>query len=102
MPHQTDPAFRHISVTQLAPTFGAQVAGIDFFSPVSEDVFAEIKSAISKVGNSQSKLVNVRWHTDKHSSMVCSCSAKRVSMMNGTSPFLASSASLMTLNLTSP
>jgi hypothetical protein len=49
MPHATDSEFDHIQVKQLAPTFGAEVTGIDFSKPVPPEVFAEIHRAITKV-----------------------------------------------------
>lgn len=41
--------FSHISAKPLHPTFGAEISGVDFSSPVSEQVFAEIYQAITKV-----------------------------------------------------
>lgn len=51
MPHATEEEaqFQLIEVTQLHPTFGAEVRGVDFSKPVAEDVFAEIHDAITKV-----------------------------------------------------
>lgn len=49
MPHATESEFDHIQVKQLAPTFGAEVTGIDFSKPVPPEVFAEIHRAITKV-----------------------------------------------------
>lgn len=49
MPHATDSEFDHIQVKQLAPTFGAEVTGIDFSKPVPPEVFAEVHRAITKV-----------------------------------------------------
>jgi alpha-ketoglutarate-dependent 2,4-dichlorophenoxyacetate dioxygenase len=49
MPHATDFDFDHIKVKQLAPTFGAEVTGIDFSKPVSPQVFAEVHKAITQV-----------------------------------------------------
>lgn len=54
MPHATDSDYTHITVTPLAPTFGAEIAGIDFSKPVNSETFAEIRKAIAKVGTSQS------------------------------------------------
>lgn len=49
MPHATDTEYKLIQVTQLGPTFAAEVSGVDFSKPVPEDVFAEIYRAITKV-----------------------------------------------------
>ena len=49
MPHATEPDYKHISVTQLAPTFAAEVSGVDFSKPVEDDVFQEILAAITQV-----------------------------------------------------
>ncbi|BCS28421.1 TauD/TfdA dioxygenase family protein [Aspergillus puulaauensis] len=42
--------FSHISAKPLHPTFGAEINGVDFSSPISEQVFAEIYQAITKYG----------------------------------------------------
>jgi alpha-ketoglutarate-dependent 2,4-dichlorophenoxyacetate dioxygenase len=47
MPH-AEP-FKRIQVKELHPTFGAQILGVDFSKPVSDDVFAEVLAAITKV-----------------------------------------------------
>ena len=50
MSHPADPSdYSHITVHQLAPTFGAEVTGVDFSKPVAADVFEEIIRAITKV-----------------------------------------------------
>jgi alpha-ketoglutarate-dependent 2,4-dichlorophenoxyacetate dioxygenase len=41
--------FTHITITELHPTFGAEISGVDFSRPVEKDVFQEILAAISKV-----------------------------------------------------
>ena len=41
--------FKHITVKEIHPTFAAEVGGIDFSSPIADDVFAEILAAITKV-----------------------------------------------------
>jgi alpha-ketoglutarate-dependent 2,4-dichlorophenoxyacetate dioxygenase len=46
---QTSATFQHITVTELHPTFGAEVSGVDFSRPVEDDVFQEILAAINKV-----------------------------------------------------
>lgn len=56
MPHTTDSEYEHISVTLLASTFGAEITAVDFSKPVSPEVFAEIRHAITKVGNTQTLL----------------------------------------------
>ena len=65
MPHATEPEYKHIKVTQLAPTFGAEVSGVDFSKPVPPDVFKEILSAIAKVS-----LCSLRRHEDSSSSVL--------------------------------
>lgn len=49
MPHATAAEYQHIQVTELAPTFGAEVSGIDFSKPVEPHVFAEVLDAAAKV-----------------------------------------------------
>ena len=49
MPHATVPEYQHIQVTELAPTFGAEVSGIDFTKPVPPEVFQEISDASAQV-----------------------------------------------------
>lgn len=49
MPHATAAEYQHIQVTELAPTFGAEVSGIDFSKPVEPHVFAEVLDASAKV-----------------------------------------------------
>lgn len=44
-----DQGFKHIIIKEIHPTFAAEVRGVDFSSPVADDVFAEILSAITKV-----------------------------------------------------
>jgi alpha-ketoglutarate-dependent 2,4-dichlorophenoxyacetate dioxygenase len=46
---QPKTAFKQISVRKLHPTFGAQISGVDFSSPLSDEVFAEVLAAITKV-----------------------------------------------------
>ncbi|ETN42537.1 uncharacterized protein HMPREF1541_01694 [Cyphellophora europaea CBS 101466] len=50
MPHATEPTYKHISVTPIGPTIGAEVSGVDFSKPVPDEVFREILSAITKYG----------------------------------------------------
>lgn len=49
MPHATDSEYKYIQVQQLAPTFAAEVTGVDFSKPVDREVFAEILRAITDV-----------------------------------------------------
>lgn len=49
MPHATGHNYKHIKVTPLAPTFAAEVSGIDFSQPVPDEVFQEILDAITTV-----------------------------------------------------
>lgn len=42
-------SFAHINITELHPTFGAEIHGVDFTHPVEEKVFQEILAALSKV-----------------------------------------------------
>lgn len=51
MPHATDPDYKHIQLKQLAPTFAAEVTGVDFSRPVDKEVFEEIRRAIVDVGS---------------------------------------------------
>lgn len=41
--------FKHIIVKEIHPTFAAEVRGIDFSSPLTDDAFGEILAAITKV-----------------------------------------------------
>ncbi|KAJ5716979.1 alpha-ketoglutarate-dependent 2-4-dichlorophenoxyacetate dioxygenase [Penicillium malachiteum] len=51
MPGLTQPTlFNHLTITELHPTFGAEVSGVDFSRPVEDDIFQEILNAISKYG----------------------------------------------------
>ena len=42
-------AFSHISVKKLHPTFAAEISGVDFSSPLSDEVFQEISQAVTEV-----------------------------------------------------
>lgn len=44
MPHKEQLQFR-----KLHPTFAAEVTGFDFSKPVPDDVFAEIRAALTEV-----------------------------------------------------
>jgi alpha-ketoglutarate-dependent 2,4-dichlorophenoxyacetate dioxygenase len=49
--HSTDDLdFNIIKIQKLHKTFGAQISGVDFSSPISDEIFDEILAAISKVG----------------------------------------------------
>ncbi|KAJ5540328.1 alpha-ketoglutarate-dependent 2-4-dichlorophenoxyacetate dioxygenase [Penicillium frequentans] len=50
MPGLVAPPFTRIAITELHPTFGAEISGVDFSRPVDKDVFQEILAAISKYG----------------------------------------------------
>lgn len=41
--------FSHISIKPLHRTFGAEVSGVDFSAPLTDEVFKEIHQAITKV-----------------------------------------------------
>jgi hypothetical protein len=47
MPHAEE--FKHIQVTPLHPTFGAEVSGVDFSQQVPEEVFQELRAAATTV-----------------------------------------------------
>lgn len=41
--------YKHITVKELAPTFVAEVQGVDFTKPIESEVFQEIGDALAKV-----------------------------------------------------
>ncbi len=41
--------FKIVKIEKLHETFGAQISGVDFSSPISDEVFHEILAAITKV-----------------------------------------------------
>jgi alpha-ketoglutarate-dependent 2,4-dichlorophenoxyacetate dioxygenase len=47
------PQFQHITVQELHRTFGAEISGVNFQKPISNEVFVEILAAISKVGGQE-------------------------------------------------
>jgi hypothetical protein len=49
MPHATDTDYHHIQIKKLAPTFCAEVTGVDFSKPVEKEVYDEIHRAIVDV-----------------------------------------------------
>ena len=56
--HSTDDSdFKIIKVQKLHQTFGAQISGVDFSSPISEEIFDEILAAIAKVGEQVSVML---------------------------------------------
>jgi len=38
-----------LKIKELHPTFGAEIRGVDFSKPVSEEIFSQIHSAMAKV-----------------------------------------------------
>lgn len=42
-------AIQSLQVTPLHPTFGAEVAGVDFTQPISPELYAEIRKVVDKV-----------------------------------------------------
>ena len=44
-----DSDFKIIKIVKLHETFGAQISGVDFSSPISDEAFHEILAAITKV-----------------------------------------------------
>ena len=44
-----DPAFKLISVKKLHPTFAAEISGVNFSKPLSDEVFNDIHGALAKV-----------------------------------------------------
>lgn len=48
-PFSAAPAFQHLVVKELHPTFGAEISGVDFAKPLNDAVLIEILAAIAKV-----------------------------------------------------
>ncbi|KAJ5440163.1 alpha-ketoglutarate-dependent 2-4-dichlorophenoxyacetate dioxygenase [Penicillium daleae] len=46
----TSPAFKHITITKLHPTFGVEISGVDFSRPVEGEIFQDILTAITQYG----------------------------------------------------
>lgn len=44
-----EPTYSHLIATKLHPTFGAEISGVDFTTPLADETFAEILAAINKV-----------------------------------------------------
>lgn len=44
------PSVTRLQITPLAPTFAAEIEGIDFSQPVDDALFQELRDAISKYG----------------------------------------------------
>jgi hypothetical protein len=49
MPSAVGSTFKHISVRELHPTFGAEISGVDFSVPLTDEIFSEVHAAITKV-----------------------------------------------------
>jgi alpha-ketoglutarate-dependent 2,4-dichlorophenoxyacetate dioxygenase len=49
-PSTGDTDFKRIKIRKLHETFGAQISGVDFSSPISDEIFDEILAAITQVG----------------------------------------------------
>jgi len=45
----SETAIKQLIVRKLHPTFGAKISGVDFSSPLSDETFAEVLAAITKV-----------------------------------------------------
>ena len=58
MPRATDTEYKYIELKKLAPTFGAEVTGVDFAEPVQKEVFDEIRRAIDDVSPTTISLLN--------------------------------------------
>lgn len=41
--------FEHIDVKELHPTFGAEIKGVDFSVPVTDETFRDILAAVTQV-----------------------------------------------------
>lgn len=41
--------FEHIQVKELHPTFGAEISGVDFSVPVTQEIFCDILAAVTQV-----------------------------------------------------
>lgn len=41
--------FSKLKITELHPTFGAEIEGVDFSQPIPDDIFEEILAASAKV-----------------------------------------------------
>jgi hypothetical protein len=42
-------SYNYITVKRLHPTFGAEISGIDFTIPLTDEVFSDILAALNKV-----------------------------------------------------
>lgn len=54
MPGVLKPEFSKLQITELHPTFVAEIEGVDFTQPIPDDVFAEILAASAKVSRASS------------------------------------------------
>jgi len=76
-------SFKHINVKELHPTIGAEVSGIDFSAPMTDEVFSEVHAAITRASHNQNFLPHrIEKKSDLHS-MGCSSLEKRPSTIKG-------------------
>ena len=47
--NQSSTEFKDIKIKKLHSTFGAEISGVDFSSPVSDEIFNEILAAVANV-----------------------------------------------------
>lgn len=85
-PSSATPAFQHLIVKELHPTFGAQISGVDFAKPLDDVVFIEILAAIAKVGCSCVHRSCSIADMNLICSTVSSSSVRQLSMMKAISP----------------
>lgn len=57
---EIDVSFKHIRAQKLHPTFGAEITGVNFSAPISDEVLADIRAASAKV----SCLLHPQTHRD--------------------------------------
>ncbi len=91
--------YQHITVKELAPTFVAEVQGVDFSKPIEPEVFQEIKDALAKVclANYLSRI-----SPDKIYSTASACSVTQDWMILGMSSSQNCLETWMTSSRTSP
>lgn len=90
--------YKHITVKELAPTFVAEVQGVDFSKPIEPDVFQEIRNAMAKV----SLIRAIKEQSLTHRSTEFAFSGTLVLMTRNTLSFPNSLATSMILGHTSP
>jgi alpha-ketoglutarate-dependent 2,4-dichlorophenoxyacetate dioxygenase len=57
--HSTDDFnFNIIQIQKAHKSFGAQISGVDFSSPISDETFNEIHAAVTKVGGQSLTMSN--------------------------------------------